>query len=129
MRHWTEKYVGTPWTKRHNCAWLVRKVLDEQFGKQIQVPGALTRRQLSAEEILALFADLGEAVDVPSDSDGALMRIRGDRVTANYHIGVCVKWQGMTWILHSIEGGGCLFQPASHLSRLQLQVIGYYHWN
>ena len=126
--HWTQKYVGTPWTKRNNCAWLVRKVLSEEFGKEILVPGALTRRRLSAEEILDLFCSLGEAVEHPGESDGALMRIQGDTVTAEYHIGICSIWQKKIWVLHSIKNIGCLFQPLPHLSRLQLRVVNFYRW-
>ena len=127
--HWTQKYIGTPYTNRHNCAWLVRKVLAEQFGKAIRVPGALTRRKLSADEILDLFSTLGEPVDQPRESDGALMRIQGDLVTAEYHIGICAIWQNSTWILHSVQNIGCLFQPLPHLSRLQLDVVNFYRWN
>ncbi len=128
-QHWTQKYVGLPWTRRNNCAWLVRTVLSEEFGKTIQVPGALTRRKLSGDEILDLFSTLGEPVDRPGESDGALMRIRGDLVTAEYHIGICAIWQNSTWILHSVQNIGCLFQPLPHLSRLQLDVVNFYRWN
>lgn len=127
--HWAEKYVGTPWTNRHNCCWLARKVLREEFGRDVHIPGTVVRRSLSQEQIYALLAsELGTPVDEPEEPDCTLMRTKGDRVSAHYHLGLYVAVGNEAWVLHSIENLGCLFQPMERLRRMQLEVVRFYRW-
>lgn len=129
MNHWAERYVGTPWTPRHNCAWLVRRVLLEVFGRKIHLPRATDWRKATLAEVEALAAEAADLVAAPQDGDGVLMRVCGSLNRQGGHVGVYTTWNRQPWVLHTVEDMGCLFQPVANLSRLQLEVMGWYRWH
>ena len=126
--HWAEAYVGIPWTRRHNCAWLARDVMFERFGQVITLPRVIDWRRASFQEVESLADDVAIRVTDPREGDAVLMRVRGNRTSPGGHVGVYCEWNGEPWVLHSVEGMGCLFQPVASLSLLQLEVVSYYRW-
>lgn len=76
MKHWAERYIGQQWTRERDCYYWFRKIMLEQFGRDIPVVG-----------------DRFVRVDVP---------IQGDAVfIGNGHIGIMVSVDNKMMVLHA----------------------------
>lgn len=125
MAHWTEKYVGRPWSPEYDCAALAIEVLREEYGQNIILPQKMDWRDMTTPEAMAFAKTIAKLTFLPQDGDGILMRIRGNRRTLGSHIGILVE---DTWCLHNMERIGVVYQPLSALARGNLQMVGFYRW-
>lgn len=126
MRHWSEKYLGRPWTPTHDCAAFARDVLREQFGVEVALPSGFDWRRTKPRKVMELAEEFAVRSAVPFDGAGALMELRGNRLSLGSHIGVVCMIGGHPWVLHCMERMGSVFHPVPALVRVQLEVRAWY---
>ena len=129
MTHWSEKYIGRPWINgEFDCADLVREVVLEIRGIQVDLPADREWRGLEPQALIDLGESVAAATATPIDGDCVLMKIVGNRRSLGSHVGVFGAVEGSPWVLHANESFGAMFCPVSHLPRLQFSLVGYYRW-
>ncbi len=126
MIHPAEKYVGMEWTEEFDCAALVRKVLEEEYGIEAALPAGMDWKRTDAEAASLIAREFADEVSEGREGDAVLMRIRGDRRDLGSHIGLLFKVRCEPFVLHNMERVGVMFSDARSLERLQLEICGYY---
>ena len=125
---WYEQYVGIPYVEEvSDCACLVRKVLLEQTGREINLPFDRDWEKKTPEQIIEDTKDYAAPTDTPKNFDGVLLRVHGDRRSVGSHVGIYVEMQ-RPWILHSLVGIGSVLTKISHVPRIHLELLGFYTW-
>lgn len=132
MKHWTEKYLGQPWTPEKNCYYWFRRVMEEQFGRKGLPPG----EAVSEKEITRLAARgfTEEAVrgcgwerveDEPREGD-AVYLTQGK--ICNTHIGVVFFRGGKRFVLHARKGAGVVVSDRHGLLLNCFRERGYWRY-
>ena len=125
MAHWTQPYVGLRYTDAQDCAWLVQKVLREQYGATVDLPQDRDWRERSERSIVREARRYAHPVSIPHEGDIVLMRVLGRARTLGTHIGVFVVVSGVGHVLHSLRGIGSVLERQERLWP-RLEVTGYY---
>lgn len=131
MTHWTEKYLGKPWTPQHNCYFWFRQIMEEEFGHK-NLPAVVTVEECNAVKAAArgftedLFLSRGW-VRVESgfvrEGDAAYLTQGRTRAT---HIGVVFFRHGRQLILHARKGLGVVASDRHGLALNFLRERGYW---
>ena len=124
--HWTEAWLGRPYTPAQDCAALVRDVLHDQYGqRRVDLPSDREWRHRNENALVRIARQFASPVVVPHDGDIVLMRVLGRRQTLGTHVGVYVVIGGRAHVLHAMERVGSVLQRESALWP-RLEVTGYY---
>ncbi len=129
--HWSEKYIGTPFSKKKNCAWFVNFVLKNEFNNSVDFPFIDDTKRLIDESILInkLISDYGDEInsDDLQDGDGVLMRYTASQ---NWHLGIFFKdSSGKNKVLHNdSQFGSSIAHRFIDLSFAGIIVVGYYRF-
>ena len=125
MAHWSETYIGTPYSEA-DCAGLAVRVQAEVFKRRINLPSERAEglRQLSCQ-ITTLQEDFANPTYTPVEGDAVLMIGRG-RIN---HIGIYCLIDGVPFVLHAMRNAGttCLHR-LRELKNIGLQLEGFYTW-
>lgn len=126
--HWSERYVGLAYVPGTlDCARLVERVLQEQFGRRdIHLPAPEHPDNLAEGALVRdVLEDYVVRIEQPEEGDGVLMMARG----RPSHIGIFCLIGHRRYVLHALRQSGrvCLHTPAA-LARMWLPVEGYYRW-
>lgn len=125
MAHWSQKYVGIPYSEA-DCAELAVRVQAEVFNRNIALPTERAEglRQLSCQ-ITELQEDFAAPTYSPADGDAVLMIGRG-RIN---HIGIYCVIEGVPFVLHAMRNAGatCLHKLRD-LKNVGLELEGFYQW-
>ena len=124
--HWTQAYLGIPYTPETDCAALVERVLAERFGVAVVLPSERRWEDVSPREVHRLAIAVAVPSPCPREGDMALMRTAGARGEGGAHVGLYALLGGRPWILHSTEGAGSHLTPLSGLAGEHLAIVGYY---
>ena len=110
MEHWSEKYIGRPWTQEQDCFYFLKEVQEKEFGRDVLVdisyfqmaknPTASIVRLLSNER--PPDAEHWQEVDEAKDGDVVFLTQR----TVAHHVGIAAFVDSRMEILHSLEGLG-----------------------
>ena len=122
--HWTQAYLGEPWSHERDCWAFARQVWAQHFG--LDVPELI----LPAHDVLSCIA-AAQAAQADTDwipvregeerdGDAALIG-RGDREP--HHAGVWVDVGGRMRVLHCLRGPGVVSTDRAVLARLGLRVV------
>jgi len=128
MSHWTEKWIGLPWSRDWDCAGLVRDVQQDRFGRSLELPVGLDWKKMNQKDVIDISRSYAVPISNPEEGDGVLMKIQGRRHDLGSHIGIYCNVDGNGWILHNVERIGVLFTPLGQLKTLCLEATGYYRW-
>ena len=129
MAHWSAKYIGQEYkTNTADCARLLAKVRDEQFGlpvpTDIEVERAASRLG-RVGQMQDLVSEFGAKTEDPKEGDAVLMTCRA----RPSHIGVYCIVDNEPCVLHSMENAGMVvLHKIRELDRVFLSVEGYYTW-
>lgn len=127
MGHWTEKYLDYKYVQgQADCATLVKQVIFDRMGIEVNLPAERDWRRLSPQQILAMHHLRGAQVDKPGDCDLVLMKIQGNTRSFGSHIGLSALVAGRVWVLHAVRGIGAVFHPIGQLPQYRLELVGYY---
>lgn len=128
--HWTTRWLARSFPADWDCADFVRCVLEEQFGRTVELPSAraagLRGRDAQVREGAYALAD---ATETPQEGDGVLMRALGRRRAIGHHVGVWCRLDGLPHVLHLLGSlrTPCL-SPLDAVDRLGLEATGVYRW-
>lgn len=127
--HWTSKYLGmTHRPGEFDCAHFVEQVLIEQFNIRLTLPQHARGRRALDAQICALRDQVAEPTAMPKEGDCVLMRVPGRRAAGN-HIGIYAAPGGRQSVLHLIQHAGSCLHRLIDLSRVNLEVEGFYRWH
>ena len=128
MPHWSERYIGRPYSSTNDCAQLAFDVRCEVFGSIPEHLLSLERERTSltrARQMDTLVHDLGTPTTTPEEGDAVLMLVRG-RAS---HIGIYCSPNGVPSVLHAMKNAKqAVLHRLVDLPRLLLAVEGYYKW-
>lgn len=129
MKHWSEKYLGKPWTPDTDCYYWFRRIQAEQFGRPMPVVpldhASGTALVKSAARVIAgeVPAVVGwRPTDAPVEGDAVLMAQR----TRPHHIGTVLIADGRLHTLHALEGVGVIVSDTQTLRLNGWQITGYW---
>ena len=123
MRHWSEEYIGCG---QFDCADFIQKVLKEQRGLDITLPGNRAWRGREPKDLADFGAAYADPVTEPKDFDIVLMHIFGRKHDLGAHVGVSALLCGSLWILHAVKNLGVIFSPKHSLQLAGFKIEGYY---
>ena len=125
MRHWSERYVGIPYSE-HDCAQLCVKVQSEQFNNIINIPIKRPNGLRGVSDMISdLQDDFAYSVLKPEEGDAVLMIGRG-RLN---HIGTACYINNQLHILHAMRNAGItVLHNNIALASVGLKIEGYYRW-
>ena len=125
MGHWSEGYVGIPYSDKFDCGHLVQRVLKEKFDKSINFPSRMTPGYDLHTVLLKKHKDdFACEITDPQDGDGVLMRSG-----PMWHIGVYFRSNNDSWVLHNSKArGGVVVNRIRDLNNSGLKLLGYYEW-
>ena len=127
--HWAEEYVGRPYGAERDCADLVREVLRERFGRDVDLPGVHAATVRARDEQMRLASEtLADAVDRPQEGDAVLMRAVGRVRGVGHHVGVWCDVGCRGHVLHCMRGIGTCLHDLARLERAGLELEGFYRW-
>ena len=127
MTHWTEKYIGLPYSKDFDCAVFVMEVLRNELGFYITLPDERIWRGKDAETIVDFGKKMAEKADIRGEYDGVVMRIRGQKRILGSHIGLYTEINGGS-VIHNIASIGVILTKLNMLSMIHLELEGCYRW-
>jgi len=115
MEHWSDKYIGLPWTEEQDCFFLVKEVQEKEFGRDIFVdiphfqthknPALSIAKLLTNEQFVKKLKTVHwYEVDKASDGDILFLSQR----TVPHHVGVAAFVGHQMEVLHSLDGIGVL---------------------
>lgn len=131
MTHWSEKYLGKPWTPEKNCYYWFREIMSEEFGHK-DMPPVVTVQESDAARVAArgftedLFLSRGWVKvndGFVREGDAAYLTQGRTRAT---HIGVVFFRHGMQMILHARKGVGVVASDRHGLALNFLRERGYW---
>ena len=130
MKHWSEKYIGRPWTPEFDCVGLVATVLEEQFNQTLALPVGLDWKRLGFAGAVHHFETFAAPLpgSAAMEPDGVLLKVQGNRLSLGHHIGVLVNQGPKRFLLHNMERVGVLLQPLRTVGRVNLEISGFYRW-
>lgn len=127
--HWTQDYIGTPWTKERDCVWLFGEVQEAVFGRSVRLPQTLSALDAAGNADWLESAEGREVFrQVPpgkaQEGDAVAIGVGGQLA----HIGVLAKPSrlGDHWVLHSRRGVGAVLVLVADLPRDGMRALGYY---
>lgn len=126
--HWAEQYVGMAYTRHNDCAWAMRHVLKQERGIDVRLPSGIAWNSIPPHRLVEMSREFAVPVPEPRDYDAVLMKIFGHTRDIGSHIGLYAEVEGEAWVLHSIKPLGMVFVPLRQLSRMNLELIGFYRW-
>jgi len=126
MAHWTDKYIGRPYSSDYDCAHLLVDVNRETFHRNVDIPVERTDHifKLSAQidENKTHFLEPVEESEA-KDGDAILMICLG-RLN---HIGILAIINGVKYVLHNVKStGNVTLHRLKDLERYNLQIEGFY---
>lgn len=124
-RHWSEQYVGLPYSTA-DCAALAARIQREIFSREIFLPHdrAPGLRGMTTQ-IERLKGDYAIPTDAPIEGDAVLMMSRGKLE----HIGTYCVIGNEPWVLHSMRNAGqTVLHRLRDLKTQGIRVEGYYRW-
>lgn len=126
MEHWSVPHVGAA---AADCGDFVRRVMREQFGRDVRVPPAARTLRGRERQFAAVWPVLARRRSGrPEEGDAVLMAPLGCTRGVGMHLGVWCAPPGGPRVLHAMDRlGGCLHRPAE-LARLGLRIEGVYEW-
>jgi len=115
MTHWSDKYIGLPWTKEQDCFFLVKEVQEKEFGRDILVdipyfqmcknPALSIAKLLTNEQFVKeLKTAHWYVADKASDGDILFLSQRA----FPHHVGIAAFIDQRMEVLHSLDGIGVL---------------------
>lgn len=126
MTHWTETYIGRPYSDDYNCAHLLVDVQRNVFNRNVNIPIEsesqvfLLSKQIDDKKKTYLTPI--EATEI-QDGDVVLMKSRG-RLN---HIGILAVINGMKFVLHNVKStGNVTLHRLKDLEKYALSVEGFY---
>lgn len=123
--HWSDEYIGIPYSPQMDCAGLVERVRREVFGHDLVLPSDRRPGPFGrSAQIAAQRARFVVETMQPADGDGVLLRARGRL----QHIGLACLIRGELWVLHTVDGQGSTRLRLRELARAGYRVEGYYSW-
>lgn len=127
--HWTQDYIGLPWSRERDCVWLFQDVQERVFGRSVRLPQTLSALDAGHNaDWLASNEGRGVFRKVPArkaqEGDALAIGV-GGRLA---HIGVVAKPSplGDRWVLHSRRGAGAVLVLVADLARDGMSALGYY---
>jgi len=130
LNHWTEKYLGQPWTQERNCYYWFRRIMAEEFGHTDLPPVVVAPEdgvtRLAAREFTdeAVRRYGWERVEGLAREGDAAYLTQGKNY--NTHIGVVFFINGKQFILHARRGVGVVASDRQGLSLNFLRERGYW---
>lgn len=128
MKHWTERYIGRPYSSQNDCAQLAFDVRCDVFN---QIPEELLNLNRAvgqvdkAKQMEYTVHALGIKTDKPQEGDAVLMLVR----SRPSHIGIYFERNGIPYVLHAMKNAGqAVVHKICDLPKFMLQVEGYYKW-
>lgn len=131
--HWTEKYLGKPWTPEQNCYYWFREIMEREFGHK-DMPAVVTVQESEAARVAArgftdeLFTSRGwrRVTDgLLREGDAAYLTQGRTRAT---HIGVVFFRHGRRLILHARKGIGVVASDQHGLALNFLRERGFWRY-
>lgn len=125
MAHWSDGYIGVPWTAE-NCAALVERVLREQFGRTVAFPRPARPNVFHYAELLeARRRDFARPITSPHDGCAVIVLARGRLA----HVGLYCVLPDQPYLLHSDSSFGASVRiPMSRVCRPRFTIEGFYAW-
>jgi hypothetical protein len=126
MTYWAEKYIGRPWTDREDCFFWFQKIQKDEFDRDCPlVMVDPSKRLLNAARIMK--GDIKTAfgyrpTEAPQDGDAVFLSQR----TQAHHIGTIVIINGLTYIIHALEGVGVILSDKLSLNLNGWKIRGYW---
>jgi hypothetical protein len=121
MIHWTDKYIGVPYSQ-YDCAEFVEYVARSELGLETEFPKTESRNLVKRNETLkGNLATFVTRIEQPEDKQPVLMSIMGV-----FHAGLCAWINEEWWLLHNAAD-----KKQSCLTRLdiyQKYIVGYYRF-
>ena len=114
-------------SREFDCAAFVRLVLTHELEISPDFP-QLDWKRTEPDVIRDIAMEFSIEVPEPSDYNGVLMKVQGNRRSMGSHIGLYVTVNKQVYILHSIIRMGSVLTPLIHLPRLQMEIISYHEW-
>ncbi len=118
--HWSTQYQGARWARDANCFDWFRRIIREQFGREIPDAKlnrdclALSAARLMSGNILDLFGY--EPTEHPVEGDGVFLTKGG----VSHHLGMAIYPGGKFRVLHVLDEAGLVVS-----SRVDLAVNGW----
>lgn len=135
MAHWSEKYVGMAYRAADfDCAALAKRVLHEQFQRDIALPAGrdyhdkqgIARLRAMSEQIVREQPDYARRLTRPPAEGDCVLLVSRARLT---HIGVYCIVAGEPCVLHAASTQRqVVLTRVRELERHAMTVEGYYEW-
>jgi uncharacterized protein with beta-barrel porin domain len=133
--HWSEQYVGTPYTAL-NCAQLVAHALRTHFDRDdiaLILEGAKQHGEGTAERSAAIKGRRGDVASRVDTQVVSLSELDGYGVLLQVgvklqHMGLVAVVHGCIYILHTTRKSGAVLERLDRVARAY-KIEGFYKWN
>ena len=127
--HWTHRWIGRQADgAAPDCAAFAALVARAEFGADVHLPAAPRDPRAWDATVVALSGAYARQVPEPRDGDGALMRQRGARGRARWHVGIAALAGGTRYVLHLPMGAASVLTAERDLPAEGLELEGWYRW-
>ena len=123
MKHWSDDYLGTPYSEA-DCGQLAARVGVDLFNAAIPPHPEPTGPSAHAQALREVVHGSLVPADTPADGQPVVMT-RG----RFWHVGVACDIGGVWWLLHSLSNPGRAVRTRlNRVGDLGLKIQGHYRW-